>query len=178
MKLPIIPNCLSPELVSKMFKKYLKSQKGFGFADVLGAAVIVGISLTALFMIILSSKIRITNDYHYRKALLGALSKMELIKYYNKSFSGELYVSIDGLDDDVVLDESYRPVLKAKTRVNVNTTYGLIEITPYTARKELTITMEWIEKSSSIIKLFKEKKTTVVMREDYYYNLTTPEDGS
>lgn len=158
-----------------MFKKYLKSQKGFGFADLLGALAIVAVSLSALFMIILSSSIRVTNDYHYRKALLGALSKMEQVKYYNKSFNGQLYLAINGLTDDIVLDESYRPPLKAKTRTNVKTAYGLIDVTPYTARKELTITIEWIEKSSSIIKLFKEKKTTVVMREDYYFNITTPE---
>ena len=154
-----------------MFKRYLKSQKGFGFADVLGAAVIVGISLTALFMIILSSKIRVTNDYHYRKALLAALSKMELIKYYNSNFTGKLRLDISGIDDDVILDESYRPVLLAETKINVKTLYGLIEITPYTARKECSVTIKWKEKSSSILALFKEKTTTVVMREDYYYNI-------
>ena len=105
-----------------MFKRSLVSQKGFGFADVLGAFVIVTVSLTALFMIILSSKIRVTNDYHYRKALLASLSKMETVKYRNRGdFNGNLVLGITGLEDNVVLDESYRPVLDAETKISVKT---------------------------------------------------------
>lgn len=155
-----------------MFKKYLISQKGFGFADVLGAFVIVTVSLTALFMIILSSKISLTNDYHYRKALLASLSKMETIKYYNKDFNGNLFLNITGLEDNVILDEFYRPILDAETKISIKTKTGLIEISPYAARKELTIKIEWIEKSSSILQLFKPRKKNVVMREDYYYEIT------
>lgn len=155
-----------------MFKKYLNSQKGFGFADVLGASVIVTISLVALFMIILSSKIRVTNDYHYRKALLGALSDMEIVKYYNDKgeFTGNLGIS--GLENDVILDESYTPVLKGEVKTNVNNRTGLIELSPYAARKELTIKVEWREKSSSILQLFKPRTKNVILREDYYYELT------
>ena len=153
-----------------MLYKYLSSEKGMGFADLLGATVIVVVALSTMFLISLSSQIRVTQDYHYRKALLGALSRLETIKYYNRNFKRVLNIyTIPDIQDDIVLDNTYDPPLVASVHIFVNTKYGLLEVSPYAARYEVTIKVDWIEKSSSILNLFHPRPQSIVLREDYYF---------
>ncbi len=158
-----------------MLNKYLKNQEGMGFADLLGATVIVIVALSAMFLIILSSQIRVTQDYHYRKALLGALSRLETIKYYNKDFKNALKIySIQGIQDPLGLDDNYNQPLEATVTINVNNVTSLLDVAPNAARYEVTVNVDWTEKSDSIFKLFRPKQQHVVLREDYYYR-TQPE---
>ncbi len=152
-----------------MFVRYLKSEEGMGFADLLAATVIVIIALSTMFLIILSSQIRVTQDYHYRKALLGALSRLETIKCYNKDFKNNLITNVPGVEDPILLDENYKNPLMGRVTLNVHTNHSLLDVSPYAGRYEVTIKVEWEEKSSSILNYFHPKTQMVLLREDYYF---------
>ena len=152
-----------------MLKKYLNSEQGMGFVDLLAATIVSIIALSSMFLIILSSQIRVTQNYHYRKALLGALSRLETIKYYNRNFNGGLIVNIPGIEENITLDENYSPRLVGTVTVSVNEKTGLLEVAPFTGRFEVSVKVEWKERSSSILRLFHPKVQQVLLREDYYY---------
>ena len=152
-----------------ILQKYLKDERGMGFVDLLAAMIVSIVALSSMFLIILSSQIRATQNYHYRKALLGALARMETIKYYNRDFNGGLRINIPGIQDNIILDENYNPVLEGTVTLLVNEKTGLLDIAPYAGRFEVTVIVRWKEKSSSILRLFHSKTQEVLLREDYYY---------
>ena len=153
-----------------MLRKYLKNQDGMGFVDLIAATLIVLVALSSMFLIILSSQIRVTQDYHYRKALLTALSLLETIKYYNRNFKNTLNIyHIAGIQDPVNLDENYSKPLLGTVTVTVNTTSSLLGVAPNTSRYEVNVSVEWVERSASILNLFRPKTHNVLLREDYYF---------
>ncbi len=152
-----------------MLKKYLNSEQGMGFVDLLAATIVSIIALSSMFLIILSSQIRVTQNYHYRKALLEALSRMETIKYYNRNFTKKLNLSIPNLYDSVVIDENYHPALMGSVNIDVRNEIGLTDISSDAKRYVLTVKINWQEKTGKLLNIFRPKFQQVVLREDYYY---------
>lgn len=131
-----------------MYFKILRSEKGFGLLHVLAALIMVSVAIAGMFVSIYFAKSKANENYHYRKTLLAAAGKMDLIRYYNPDNNNVAsFNNINGLYNDVILEDTKYNDLVAK----ITPTYPRrelqsdIAVAPYVVYDKITLRMEWKE---------------------------------
>jgi Tfp pilus assembly protein PilV len=149
-------------------KSLITSERGLGLIQVLASLFIVTIALTGLLVSTYYTQRRAVENYHYRRALLTAMEKVEIIRYSNR---GSDYPNVGNLPQGfympVVIDERNGNPLTASIDVDV-TTHSDITIAPYVKYNALTVTLEWRERDISETTFLSNDVRSVTLREDYY----------
>jgi hypothetical protein len=149
-------------------KTLITSERGLGLIQVLASLFIVTLALGGLLVSTYYAQRKAVENYHYRRALLVAMEKIEVIRYFNKSAdypnTGNLP---QGFFMPVVIDERNGRPLTATVDADVDT-HSDISIAPYVKYNALTVTLTWRERDINTSTFLSNDIRTVTVREDYY----------
>jgi Tfp pilus assembly protein PilV len=149
-------------------KTLITSERGLGLIQVLASLFIVTLALGGLLVSTYYAQRKAVENYHYRRALLAAMEKIEVIRYFNKNSdypnTGNLP---QGFFMPVVIDERNGRPLTATVDADVDT-HSDISIAPYVKYNALTVTLTWRERDINTNTFLSNDIRTVTVREDYY----------
>ena len=151
-----------------MMKEILSSQKGVGIVQILGALIIVTISLSGLFISAYYARHKAIENYHYRVALLKATQKLEEIKYNHRNKLSGVVLNDVYAETFVMNDEGGNKVI-ATVHPPKKSTFNNLTVANYIAYDVIEIKITWKDGPSRYLRNPLNKTKTLIMREDYFY---------
>jgi len=149
-------------------KKILSSQKGFGLIQVLGALIIVTISLTGLFISAYYARHKAIENYHYRVALLKATQMLEEIKFNHRNKLSTVVLN-DVYGGTFIMDDEDGDKVIATIHPPQKSTFNDLTVANYIAYDVIEIKITWKDGPSRYLRNPLNKTKTLIMREDYFY---------
>lgn len=158
-----------------MMQKILSSQKGFGLIQVLGALIIVTISLSGLFISAYFARHKAIENYHYRVALLKATQKLEEIKYNHRNKLSSVVLN-DVYAGTFFMDDEDGEKIIATIHPPQKSTFNDLTVANYIAYDVIEIKITWKDGPARYLRNSLNKTKTLIMREDYFYrtDVVTP----
>ncbi len=152
----------------------IRSEKGFGIIQVLGALLIVTIAVAGLFLSSYYSHHKANENYHYRVALLKAMQKLEEVKYYNMHNNGSVDLR-DVTTGNFVIDDQGEDDVEGTlgiTKVRRND----LAIANYVAYDIVTVKVNWQDGPEEYLNTILNQPKELELREDYFYrtDVVTP----
>ena len=156
-------------------KKILSSQKGFGLIQVLGALIIVTISLSGLFISAYYARHKAIENYHYRVALFNAKQKLEEIKLNQRNKLSTVVLN-DTYGGTFIMDDENGDKVMATIHPPQKSTFNDLTVANYIAYDVIEIKITWKDGPSRYLRNPLNKTKTLIMREDYFYrtDVVTP----
>jgi type II secretory pathway pseudopilin PulG len=149
-------------------KKILSSQRGFGLIQVLGALIIVTISLSGLFISAYFARHKAIENYHYRVALLKATQKLEEIKYNHRNKLSSVVLN-DVYGGTFIMDDEDGDKVVATIHPPQKSTFTDPTVANYIAYDVIEIKVTWKDGPARYLRNSLNKTKTLVLREDYFY---------
>ena len=158
-----------------MMRKILSSQKGFGLIQVLGALIIVTISLSGLFISAYYARHKAIENYHYRVALFKATQKLEEIKFNHRNKLSTVVLN-DTYGGTFIMDDENGDKVMATIHPPQKSTFNDLTVANYIAYDVIEIKITWKDGPSRYLRNPLNKTKTLIMREDYFYrtDVVTP----
>ncbi len=158
-----------------MMQKILSSQKGFGLIQVLGALIIVTISLSGLFISAYFARHKAIENYHYRVAMLKAVQKLEEIKYNHRNKLSTVVLN-DVYAGTFIMDDEDGEKVIATIHPPQKSTFNDLTVANYIAYDVIEIKITWKDGPARYLRNPLNKTKTLIMREDYFYrtDVVTP----
>jgi len=149
----------------------MKSESGFGLLEAMIVLVIASIAITGLFLASIYARAQAVENYHYRSALLHAAGQLELIRFSNQQTDGNIDININGLKDEVVIDDDRQIPLKALISYEVKRSISDRAISLKTVYDRVKVTVTWKEKDGLVGVVYNNDNVTksLVLVDDYFY---------
>jgi len=151
------------------------NQRGFALAEIIIALAILSAVLAGLMTSIQYARLRAVANYHDRYVLLRVDGELQRLKYYYTQYGYfptllPVTFNIPQLNTQAVSEGRQLPVIITFTTND----YPDISVADNIRFVALTATAEWEEQLPLSIKNKQREKRYVQLREDYYYERSTP----
>ena len=161
---------LKPALHSP--RTLLRSERGFGLLQAVGALFIVSIAVAGLFITSYIARHKAISNYHYRCALLKGLEVFERLRWGNRFNSGPVIIDYANFELPfgryIMEQEEGLPVYMFVETLNKQT-FTDLTISQYVAFDQLTVRITWKDGPETFESSIINRERELVLREDYFY---------